>query len=590
MRQYSIRQHVAWLTLAPLLLMAVSLESFFLHDRFSDMDRDLIERGQLIARQLASSSEYGVFSNNRTFLHNIAQGALQQQDVRGVVILNAAAESLYEAGKFSGASASASNHPASDAHPVMPGRTAQSGLTPPGKVAGLVNTHNPVRGNGESLWIYQPIIPAQLALEEPAIDAGDKIAARQAGAVILEMNRLPTVQLKSRMLWWTIGVSLLFLTLACCLVYFFSRSITSPISKLSDAVQEIGGGKLDTRVVLSSNVSELSAMALGINEMAVQLQQENAVLRQREQEAMRIAAIAFESHEGMMVTDANGMIIRVNEAFSKITGYTSEEVVGQTPKILKSGKQNAEFYAAMWNRIKSTGEWQGEIWNRRRSGEIYPVWAAVTAVEKEKGAVSHYVATYTDITLRKASENEINAMAYYDALTQLPNRRMFLDRFTKAMAASNRSWLYGALMFIDLDNFKPLNDQHGHATGDLLLIEVARRLACCVREMDTVARFGGDEFVVMLSELDADKAESSAQAGVIAGKICAVLAEPYRLATYPSDRAISIVEHRCTSSIGVVLFAGQETSEEELIQHADRAMYHAKQGGRNTVRFHEVCI
>lgn len=590
MRQYSIRQHVAWLTLAPLLIMTVSLESFFLHDRFSNLDRDLIERGQLIARQLASSSEYGVFSNNRAFLNNIAQGALQQQGVRGVVILNAAAESMYEAGKFSGESASASNSPAPDAHTSMAGSTSQSGLTPPGKVAGLVNTHNPVRSNGESLWIYQPIIPAQMALEDPAIDAGDKIAVRQAGAIILEMNRLPTEQLKTRMLWWAIGVSLLFLTLACCLVYLFSRSITSPISKLSAAVQEIGSGKLDTRVALSCNVSELSAMALGVNEMAMQLQRENTVLRQREQEAMRIAAIAFESHEGMMITDANGVIIRVNEAFSKISGHTPEEVVGQTPKILKSGKQNAEFYAAMWDRIKSTGEWHGEIWNRRKSGEIYPVWAAVTAVEKEKGVVSHYVTTYTDITLRKAAENEINAIAYYDALTQLPNRRMFLDRFTKAMAASKRSWRYGALMFIDLDNFKPLNDQHGHTTGDLLLVEVARRLACCVREVDTVARFGGDEFVVMLSELDADKAASSAQAGMIAEKICTVLAEPYRLATYPSDRAISIVEHRCTSSIGVVLFAGQETSEEDLIKHADRAMYHAKQGGRNTVRFHEVCI
>lgn len=322
--------------------------------------------------------------------------------------------------------------------------------------------------------------------------------------------------------------------------------------------------------------------------MAAQLQHETAILRQRVEEATRIAAIAFESHEGMMVTDADGVIIRVNDAFTKITGYTSDEAVGQTPKLLKSGNQNADFYAAMWDRINCTGAWQGEIWNRRKSGEIYPVWAAITAVEKEKGEVSYYIATYTDITLRKAAENEINNLAYYDPLTQLPNRRMFLDRFSKALAASRRSGRYGALMFIDLDNFKPLNDQHGHAAGDLLLVEVARRLVGCVREMDTIARFGGDEFVVMLSELDADRAESSALAGVIAEKICSVLAVPYSLAAYQNGQDIPIIEYRCTSSIGVVLYAGHETSEEELIKHADRAMYHAKQGGRNTIRFHGV--
>jgi diguanylate cyclase (GGDEF)-like protein/PAS domain S-box-containing protein len=287
-----------------------------------------------------------------------------------------------------------------------------------------------------------------------------------------------------------------------------------------------------------------------------------------------------------MVTDADGVIIRVNEAFSKITGYTSEEAVGQTPKLLKSGVQNADFYNAMWDRINCNGAWQGEIWNRRKNGEIFPVWAAITAVERENGDAAYYVATYTDITLRKAAEHEINTLAYYDTLTQLPNRRMFLDRFTKAMAASKRSGRYGALMFIDLDNFKPLNDQHGHEAGDLLLVEVARRLVSCVREVDTVARFGGDEFVVMLSELDTDKAESSAQAGVIAEKIRDTISEPYKLTIQQSGHEISILEHCCTSSIGVVVFAGHETSEEDLIKHADRAMYRAKEGGRNTIRFH----
>jgi diguanylate cyclase (GGDEF)-like protein/PAS domain S-box-containing protein len=340
-------------------------------------------------------------------------------------------------------------------------------------------------------------------------------------------------------------------------------------------------------VSISSNVSELGAMAVGINDMAAQLQHENAVLRQREQEATRIAAIAFESHEGMMVTDADGVIIRVNDAFTRITGYTSEDAVGQTPRLLKSDIHNDDYYAAMWDRISCTGAWQGEIWNRRKNGEIFPAWAAITAVENEDGDVAYYVATYTDITLRKAAEHEINNLAYYDTLTHLPNRRMFVDRFSKVRAASKRSGRYGALMFIDLDNFKPLNDKYGHAAGDLLLVEVARRLVGCVREADTVARFGGDEFVVMLSELDTDKAESAVQAGVIAEKIRDTLSGAYTLTIQTGGHAIYTVEHRCTSSIGVVLFSGHETSEEELIRHADGAMYHAKEGGRNTIRFHE---
>lgn len=589
MRQFSIRQHVAWLTLAPLLSMAICLESLFLHDRFSDLDSDLVERGRLIARQIAASSEYGVFSNNRFYLQNIAQGAMQQPDVRGVVILNAASESLYEGGEFFGMPIeAASDSESANRERVITKRAGQTGLAQGGEIKRLVDSLTPIRSSKESMWLYQPILPAQVALDEPAArPAGAKAGIPQVGAVILEMSRMRTGQLKTRLLRLTIGATLLFLAILSCLAYFTGRSITSPVRKLSDAVKAIGNGKLETRVSVSSRVSELSAMEHGINEMAAQLQQETEVLRQRVEEATRIAAIAFESHEGMMITDAKCVIIRVNKAFTGITGYTSDEAVGQTPNLLRSGVHSADFYDAMWDRIKSTGTWQGEIWNRRKSGEIYPVWSTMTAVRKDGGEVANYVATYTDITQRKAAENEINSLVYNDALTQLPNRRMFADRFAKATAASKRSGRYGALLFLDLDNFKPLNDKHGHAAGDQLLIEVARRLVGCVREMDTVARFGGDEFVVMLTELDTDKAESSAQASIIAEKIRAVLGQPYlltgqldRFSTYP-------VEHRCTASIGVTLFIGHEAGVDDVTKHADRAMYRAKEAGRNTIRFYE---
>ena len=217
---------------------------------------------------------------------------------------------------------------------------------------------------------------------------------------------------------------------------------------------------------------------------------------------------------------------------------------------------------------------------------MYPERLTITAVKGDAGEVTHYVATMHDITARKAAEEEINNLAFYDTLTQLPNRRMLNDRIGQAMAISKRSGHYGALMFLDLDNFKPLNDTYGHGVGDLLLIEVARRLTGCVREVDTVARFGGDEFVVMLSELDEDKTESAAQAGTVAEKIRAALAEPYSLTFKHEGEAETAVEHHCAVSIGVVVF-NCEADAEDIIKWADIAMYQAKEGGRNSIRFIE---
>ena len=192
-----------------------------------------------------------------------------------------------------------------------------------------------------------------------------------------------------------------------------------------------------------------------------------------------------------------------------------------------------------------------------------------------------------EVTRRKAMEEQVRQLAFYDALTGLPNRRLLADRLSQTMAASRRSELYGALMFLDLDNFKPLNDMHGHGVGDLLLLEVASRLTACVREVDTVARFGGDEFVVLLSELHANKTESTAQAGIVAEKIRASLSEPYRL-TVPQRKGMadSVVEHHCSASIGVVVFVNHEASQDEILKWADAAMYQAKKAGRNLVEFY----
>lgn len=579
MKKLGIRQYVQLVTLTPLLIMATGLGTYFLWSRFADLDDNLQDRGNLVARQLASSSEYGVFSHNRAFLKNIVQGVLEQPDVRGVMIFDSAGTILIEAGSFS-------NEREDDNHTKLSffEQRNRVAITKASEVEAMVSLQHPSHSHGDNLWIYQPIYPEQVPLDEHDLTP----VSRQIGAVILEMSWARTENVKWRMAWITIGSSATFLMITYLLVYLASRNIIFPIRKLSHSVRLIGRGQLETRADTALKISELETLATGINDMAAKLQEENAILHQRMEDAVRIAAVAFESHEGMLITDPANMIIKVNNAFTRITGYTEAEAVGKTPHMLASGHHDAGFYGAMWETINGTGLWQGEIWNRRKSGEVYPAWVNITAIERGVNEIAYYVGTYTDITTRKAAENEIKQLAFNDSLTQLPNRRKLIDLLNKAMAVSRRSHRYGALMFIDLDNFKPLNDQYGHESGDSLLIEVANRLTMSVREVDTVARFGGDEFIVMLTELDEDIAASMTQAGIVAEKIRVVLAERYILELRRDGAANGSIEHRCTSSIGIEMFIGNESSAEDILKKADLAMYHAKRSGRNRYRFFEL--
>jgi diguanylate cyclase (GGDEF)-like protein/PAS domain S-box-containing protein len=299
------------------------------------------------------------------------------------------------------------------------------------------------------------------------------------------------------------------------------------------------------------------------------------------EDQLRIAAATFETHEAIMITDLDGNILRVNRAFEETTGYNAEEVLGKNPRILGSGRQDKEFYAEMWRRLKEDGSWTGEMWDRRKGGQVYPKWLTITAVRNEQGATTEFVAIFSDITARKQAEEEIRNLAFYDALTQLPNRRLLLDRLRLALPASARSLSYGALLFLDMDRFKVLNDTLGHDYGDLLLIEVAVRIKHCVREVDTVARLGGDEFVILIEDLGKDAAESSQRVALIAEKIRVALTEPYRL----RDSV-----HRSSPSIGVSLYRGNAEPVEVLLKQADMAMYQAKEAGRNAVRFFDPAM
>lgn len=293
-------------------------------------------------------------------------------------------------------------------------------------------------------------------------------------------------------------------------------------------------------------------------------------------EELRIAAIAFNSQDGIVVTDADSVILRVNRAFTELTGYTAEEAIGQTPALLKSGHHDAEFYHRLWQALLTEHYWQGEVWNRRKSGEIYPEWLTITAVLNTDQQISHFVAVFNDITQRKMAEEQILQLAFYDPLTHLPNRRLLMDRTHQARLNSSRTHQYGAILFMDLDQFKGLNDTQGHDVGDLLLIEVAKRLSSCVREIDTVARLGGDEFVLLLEELGSTADQAATHAQMIGEKVLNALRLPYLLKQY---------EYRTSASIGISLFYNDDVSVETLFKQADTAMYEAKNAGRDAWRF-----
>jgi diguanylate cyclase (GGDEF)-like protein/PAS domain S-box-containing protein len=297
--------------------------------------------------------------------------------------------------------------------------------------------------------------------------------------------------------------------------------------------------------------------------------------RKLNEEALRVAAVAFESTTAMMISDAKRKVLQVNHAFTELTGYTAQEAIGKTSELLRSGRHNDAFHHAMVDAVRTTGRWEGEIWNRKRSGEVYLDWLSITAVKDPAGVATHFVSVHTDITLRKHTEEEFRKLAFFDTLTALPNRRLLLDRLQQMVATRTRNDQFGAVLFLDLDRFKQLNDEHGHDQGDELLIQVAQRLLSCVREIDTVARLGGDEFVLALAHLGTDEVQALSGAMAVVSKVRHAMAKPFELPRTSWTMSVSI---------GVTLLDGSQLQPEEAIRQADEAMYAAKAAGRNAAR------
>ncbi|WP_395790248.1 EAL domain-containing protein [Aquimonas sp.] len=309
---------------------------------------------------------------------------------------------------------------------------------------------------------------------------------------------------------------------------------------------------------------------------------EDLTTQMRLLEQQRISAVALEAADAIVITDANTVVQQVNRAYCDITGYSADEAIGRRQgDLVRSEKQGVEFYRAMWSELATNGVWRGELWNRRKSGELYPQFLSITAVRDERGEVSHYVGVMQDITQRKRADETILRLAYYDALTDLPNRRLLLDHLQHALKSCEREGICGALLFIDLDNFKQINDTLGHDAGDELLIQVARRLQAAVRDTDTVARLGGDEFVVMLEHLSDEPGRAAALAGQEAQRISERIVAGY---------TIRGADQRSSASIGIALFCSGEISPESLMKQADLAMYQAKADGKNLVRFFDPAM
>ena len=297
--------------------------------------------------------------------------------------------------------------------------------------------------------------------------------------------------------------------------------------------------------------------------------------RKEAEQGLRLgSSVIRQASQGIIVTDARGAMTMVNPAFCRLTGYLEEEAIGATPKMLQSGRHDADFYARMWATLLEKGYWQGEVWNRRKDGEVYPEWLSLSAIKDGEGRITNYVAMFSDISKLKEAEEDLERLAFYDALTGLPNRLLFRERLERSLKAARRSTAkLTAVLFLDLDKFKAVNDTYGHTTGDALLQEVARRLSEAVREVDTVARLGGDEFAIVLHEIVDITAPER-----IAEKIIAAINQP-----------VFVEEHNCHvgTSIGIAIAPNHTEQAMLLVELADAAMYAAKKRGRNCYCVHQ---
>ena len=500
---------------------------------------NLIDQGQHITENLARQSSLALIYDSPDNVAEAVNATMAFPGVVGVEIRNANGRVLLTRGK---AELAEMNEPLSKALQAVT----------------MLNTEN------SKAWHFVAPVYSKPAEASPF---GEAATPEFLGNVSVVMSKAALDKMTSDIFVSNLTTSFSFALLFLLLIRILTRNMARPLNRLSLSMGRAQRGDLQARAE-PGGPKDIAALAHSFNSMMA--------VREEHEAALRIAAIAFEINEGMMVTDEHSVIMRVNQAFTRLTGYRAEEVIGSNPALLQSGRHDTAFYQDMWENLRHNHHWQGEIWNRRKNGEIFPAWLNISVVIGADGNITNYIGSFIDIAERKQAENEIHNLAFYDPLSHLPNRRLLLNNLQHAIAVSARNRTGGALLFLDMDNFKTLNDTQGHNIGDLLLIEVAKRLRDCMREGDTVSRFGGDEFVLLLEGLNEEKAFAAMQARGVAEKILDALSQPYLL----EGR-----EFHSSSSIGITLFANYSGKLDELLKHADTAMYEAKKSGRNTMRF-----
>ena len=323
----------------------------------------------------------------------------------------------------------------------------------------------------------------------------------------------------------------------------------------------------DGHIVWVEQTISLTRKVGGLAKTILVVAQDISQRKKAEERLLLSSKVFSDTNEGIVITDAQQLIVDVNPAFVRITGFSKQEVMGKLPSFLRSGKQSPQFYEEMWSSIKAHGHWQGEVWNRTKQGELYAELLNISSLINQQNRVTHYIGVFSDITSIKQQQEKLNLMAHYDVLTKLPNRALFIDRFHQSIAHSIRTGHQLAVCFLDLDNFKPVNDTYGHEAGDHLLIEVSERIIGCIREEDTVSRQGGDEFAILLNDI-----KSPSQYEATVKRIHKALAIPY---------IIDDIEHHLTVSSGVTLYPSDNADIDTLLRHADHAMYQSKLAGKN---------
>jgi diguanylate cyclase (GGDEF)-like protein/PAS domain S-box-containing protein len=508
---------------------------------------NILEQGQHITESLARQSALALIFGSPDNANEAVNATMAFPGVVSVEIRDVKQHALLKRG-----TADAANFPAADI------------VTNSTKTEAVLNSEN------HKAWRFVAPVYTQPPAETPF--NVQEVRPELLGYVLVVMSKGALTQTTTDIFIVNMVSSFSFALLFLVLIHKLTKRMTRPLNLLSASMGRAKAGESEVRANITGP-KDISDMAHAFNSMM-------KVLEEREA-ALSVAAIAFEIEEGMIVTDSDEVIIRVNRVFTKLSGYSADEAIGKTLGMIKSNSEDPGFYPRMQEILHRDNYWQGEIWNRRKNGEIYPEWLTITAVVGKDGSITNYICAFFDITERKQAEKKIHSLAFYDPLCQLPNRRLLFDRLHQAVTTSARSKTCAGLLFIDLDNFKILNDTRGHDVGDLLLIDVAHRLRASIRESDTLARLGGDEFVVLLEGLSEDRGEAAVQAREVGEKVLLDLHQPYLLKD---------IEHFTTASIGISLFSNYRQNLDDLLKQADTAMYAAKKAGRNTLRFFDPAM